>query len=253
MYGLLHTCMITVQFAPTSFVGQVRTYRFFEGSVANTMQRLLTGQEHGLHVDTPRLPLSPKQLMELRLGSIGAEGDHTSFQDVYINTNMAILSDPHSNAVKYVRDHPLLYTLTPETRLVRGSLPLTKEQYDHSDGFVFTADESETLQHKQYALPKRRKAFWEYAAEGDTTLTKDYITYVTQKTKLSFDQVMGLDFLSRKGLRSWVAGRPYYGSNGGDNFFRRDRLAGVAAEPCVVAQKIADAHAWKKSLEQRVV
>ncbi|GEM_PF-2105859 len=250
--------MVSPSFATFRFPISLRTYRLFEGPIVHTMQRLLTGQEHGVCVDTPRLPLSPKQLMKLRLGSIGAEGDHILFRDMHAGTNMAVLHDPYSNAVKYARDHPLLYTLTPETRLVHGrfgNFPLTKEQYDHSDGFVFTADESETLQNGPHALPKRREAFWEYAAEGDTILTKDYITYVTQQTKLSFDQAMGLYLLSHEGLGCLFVDRIVHRSSGDSSSnlgFEFGCLAGVATEPHVVAQKIANAHAWKKSLENIV-
>ena len=232
---------------PLQIVTSVRRFQPFEGSNAKLMNRLLTGRdlESGIRVDVTRLPISPKQLMEARLGRIESDSDTAYLRSRYVNTSTAVISDPDSDAVVISPDNFLIYKLTPETRLVNSNLPITPTQYAQSQGFRLTADQVRTLRDNAYNLPKLRRQFWEEcAAEGDTKLAVDYIGDVERTTGLNFNEnAMGLYVPSSKGLRllgvNSVDGNNRSNANGyddlGDDY---GRLVGVAAEPQFVAQKM---------------
>lgn len=52
-----------------------------------------------------------------------------------------------------------------------------------------------------YALPNRRREFWEFLAEGDLLLVKSYGEDVCASLGMGFDKVMGLRLPGSKGLR----------------------------------------------------
>ncbi len=238
---------MTPPYATQPFLISVRTYQPFRCSPLQGMQRLLTGQEHGAQIDIPRLPLSTKQLMELQLGKAGLSDDHTYFRDTSLLTSTVLLPNPSGIDLKVVHAHPLLYLLHPETKLVNGHLLITQEQYDASpDGFVLTAADVQELTHNPYALPTRRRAFWEFEAEGDLPLAKAYETYVNDVGKQIPMLVLGLYLPTTKGMQLLCVGclDGYFGGNGS--------LVGVAAKAHVVAQKIANAQQWQQSLENLV-
>ena len=240
------------QFETVQFVSPVRRFMPFEGANHKRMRDLLTGKDSktGAQVDVPRQLITPKTLMEARLGKIGAEGDKAYLRSVYVDTRFAVLPDPESDAVKIVPNDALVYTLNAESELVNYNLPISKDHYEAQEGFEFNVGDANTLRGNVYAVPNVREAFWEFAAEGDISLKTDYQNDITPTLNNPFAQVMGIYLLRSKGLRLLSVGsvgdRSYAGGivsldyGGG-------RLVGVAPE-AQVAQKIAQ----QAGLEARV-
>ena len=131
--------MSKTQFATKRLQIDVKVYKSFIGKNHKLMQRLLSGRENNVQLDTPRLPISPKQLMEVRLGISGKEGDQTYLRKHFVDTNTAVLSNPSGEEVKYSPKHPLIYGLNEKTKLVDGILPITQDQYEISKGFVLNS------------------------------------------------------------------------------------------------------------------
>ncbi len=226
-------------------VTNLRVLQPFEGSNHRVMKRLLTGKdEKGVKVDFTRLPLSPKQLVQARLGRLeGAnEADQQYLRGVYVDTSTAVLPNPSGDDVKFDPEHPLVYCLAPETKLNPYNLDITQEQYDSSTGFRLTAEQANELRNKPYALPKVRRDFLEAQLEGDTKLTDDYIADVEKSLGMKFDNVMGLWLPQNKGLRLLCVGRIgdlRSGALGYGNLdFNIGCLVGYVAEPQSVAKKL---------------
>ena len=67
--------------------GSVTPHTEFEGKIYNQMQRLLSGRSlDGRQIDVPRNPISPKELMELRLGG--------KYRNEIVTTNFCMLTEP---------------------------------------------------------------------------------------------------------------------------------------------------------------
>src|SRR3989338_8947176 len=132
--------MIEQQYATVEINIKVRKYQPFEGPNYIQMQRLLTGRDPNTErrIDVPRLPISVKILGIGRLGRIESEIDTKYLRKYYMGTSTAVIPNPEGNEVKLVNEHPLIYTLTPETRLVDYNLPVTVEQYKRIKGRELT-------------------------------------------------------------------------------------------------------------------
>src|SRR3989338_4986855 len=230
--------MTNPQFETVQFVLPVRRFKLFEGANHQRMQDLLTGKDSktGAQVDVPRQPITPKMLMAARLGKIGTEGDKTYLRGVYVDTRFAVLPDPESDAVKVVPNDPLVYGLSPESKLVDYNLPIDKDHYEAQEGFEFNADNANALRDNIHTIPNVREAFWEFASEGDTSLKTDYQNDITTTLKRPFTQVIGIHLPRSKGLRLLGVGSVGNRANAngnGDLGNANGRLVGVAQ----VAQK----------------
>src|SRR3989338_4070617 len=94
------------QFQTVNFVIPVRRFKPFEGANHKRIPELLTGKDtNGIQVDVPRELISPKTLMEARLGITGTEADRTYLRNNYVDTNVAVLPDPNGDAVKLIPKH----------------------------------------------------------------------------------------------------------------------------------------------------
>ena len=219
----------------------VRKYQPFEGANTAQMQRLLTGkdQQTGEQVDVPRELISPKQLMKVRLE--GSDADKEYLRGVYVDVNLAVIPNPSGGEVKYVHAHPAIQELNANSRLQRGALPVVQSQYDDHEGFVLTGDEVQAFRSNNYTLPDRRRAFWEFAAEGDLDLAKAYEEDICASTGYDFNQAMGMWLSSTKGLRLLCVGSVdgYYRSYAYGNYILGDYiglLVGVAPEARVARE-----------------
>ncbi|MFA4887075.1 MAG: hypothetical protein WC595_02600 [Candidatus Nanoarchaeia archaeon] len=221
------------QFQTVNFVIPVRRFKPFEGANHKRMPELLTGKDaNGMQVDIPREIISPKQLMEARLGRIGTESDQTYLRTNYVNTNVAVLPDPNGDAVKLVPRHSLIYGLNPTSELEDYNLPITKDQFEAAEGFVLQPELANTLRKDPYAVSNRRTAVWEFLAEGDTSLRKAYEEDVTKTLEMPFEKVMCVYVPLNKGMRL-LGVDDNYGSDasGYDNLDSSSgRLVGVAPE-----------------------
>ncbi len=217
----------------------VRRFQPFYGANYKMMQGLLTGKDKdGNPVDVTRSPISPKRLMELRLGYVGSEADKIEFRNNYVDTSLAVLPDPNSDEVIFSNRPPLIYQLNEDTRLVGGNLEFDGDVYAEAkkSGFTINASDANTLRNNTYALPKLRREAWEFFAEGDTEITEAYAADVTKTTRLEFDKVMGLYLPRSKGLRLLYVWRLGGRSNAnGDGSLADDngRLVGEAPEALV--------------------
>ena len=237
--------MTEPNYATVELKTNVRKYQLFEGPNYIQMQRLLTGRDPNTRrrIDVPRLPISVKVLGMERLGRINSPDDTFYLRNNYVDTSAAVIPNPEGNEVKLVNEHPLIYTLTPKTKLVGSNLPVTVEQYEEIKGRELTREQANALRNDIYALPNLRRQIWEEDFfEGDVELTNDYIADVEETTGRKFERdVMGLYLPLNKGLRSWCVGWLSLRSDAGGNLNLGNasgRLVGVAAEPQLVAQKM---------------
>lgn len=178
------------QFEQVVRTAKIRRYKPFEGQIRAKMPEL---QKEGREL------ISSKKLEELRLH--GKEGDKQYLRNSYVNVAVAVVPNPSGDEIKFVHAHPIIYTLKADTALERGAFPPAQEHYDGHDGFVLSGSEVSEFRNDNYALPSRRRAFWEFLAEGDAKLAKDYEQDVCQTLDLTFDEVMGLWLPNTKGLR----------------------------------------------------
>ncbi len=197
------------------FLTELRKFQPFYGANHTLIQRLLTGKDQtGIQVDVPRSIISPKRLMELRLGYVGNEIDKVEFREEYIDTNLAVLPDPNSDEVTFSHRHPLICTLNEKTRLVERNLnektrlvernlKIDGDVYAEAkkNGFIIKAPDAKILRNKPYNLPHLRREVWEFFTEGDTAITDAYVADVTETVGLGFNEVMDLYLPSTKGLR----------------------------------------------------
>lgn len=245
---------------PLEVVPMVRKYKPFEGQNYKQIQRLLNLNRNNLTEkldpnDVARLIISPKQLMIACLGRIGSPKDTKYLISNYVDTSTAVLSDPSGDEVKYSKEHPFTFSLTPETELNNDdNLPLTQKEYDLSEGFTLSREQANALRNNIYAVPKVRREAWNSFADGDEKLVDDYINFVEQTTGYKFEKsAMGLYIPSSKGLRLlFIRGVVGFGKSDafGDGRLGEDngRLVGVATESQLVGQKITEA----KKLEEKL-
>ena len=242
------------QFQTVNFVIPVRRFKPFEGANHNRMPELLTGKDaSGMQVDVPRELISPKMLMEARLGRTGTQADQAYLRSVYVDTNVAVLPDPKSDAVKLVPKHSLTYGLNPKSELKDYNLPITKDQFEAAEGFVLQPEAANALRKDPYAVSNRRTAVWEFLAEGDTPLRTAYQEDVTKTLEMPFEKVMGVYVPSNKGMRllsvgSVVVSVRSYAVGDIDLGYSVGRLVGVAPE----AQGAQKNGAVTPSLEQLI-
>src|SRR3989344_6288368 len=162
-----------------------RVYKPFYGRTIDFMQRLLTGKENGVRVDHTRFLISPKNLARARLGMINSEPDTKYLNSVYVDTSTAVIKDSKTGRIKYSPNNILIYTLNPETRLVKGKgrLIVTPEQYTQSEGFELTKEQAERFIEDPFSQKSLRGRVWEECfMEGNTQLTIDYIKHVETLT-----------------------------------------------------------------------
>ena len=138
-------------------VKDVEIYKVFIGPDCKLMQILLANEEDKGQL--PRLPISPKQLMELRLGVVGEEDDKEDSMGHFVDTNTVRLPNPKGEDIKFVHEYPLIYALTPETQLVNGYLPITSEEYKKAKGFHLTSRQANAFRRNPHALPEARREF----------------------------------------------------------------------------------------------
>ena len=240
----------TTKYELKKFQGKdVMNHKLFQGAIYKTIQRLITGKnEDGIKLDLPRLPMSTKQLVEGRLGKLrkltyATKADMSFLGFNFLDTCTAVLPNPNGNDVKFEHEHPLIYTLNPKTKLNSSyTLDITQEQYDSSKGFKLTAEQVNELKNNPYALPKVRRAFWEYQFEGDIQLTKDYITDVVRNLEMGFDYSMGLYLPLSKGLRLFSvcnvdSNHKSNAVSNGNLDYNSNCLVGVLTDPELVAEK----------------
>lgn len=180
---------------------EVRKYKPFEGQNIVQMQRLITGidQETGEPVDVPRILLTAYKLLNLRVE--GMPGDREYLRSRYVHVDVSLTLEPQGDEIKFTIDDPQIKTLTADTKLEEGVLPTTQEHYESQDGFILTGSEVQEFRNNPYALPKKRREFWEFLAEGDTALAKKYEKDVTKSLGLSYDNIMGIWLPDIKGKR----------------------------------------------------
>lgn len=182
---------------------QVSHFKFFPGRNIDQMPLLLSGKDvQGNVVDVPRVPLTGKQLLEYRLHGQTAS-DKASLTDNYAHVACGVLGDPQGSGEVVVGVYAiplvtaLVNSLSPANKLVGGALPVNVDQYQtvKKDGFVFSKTVANDLRNDAYSHKNKRRAFWEYLAEGDTKLSKAYIADVLKKTEGTLEN--RLDFVSR--------------------------------------------------------
>jgi len=160
-----------------------------------------------------RILMPGKTLMERRLGA--SEGTKSAWRDNYFTIALFNIRDPTSDEVKAVlaNEHPgLLARITPGAGIQSGpyacGLPLTQEEYLNMQGFSFNQEDLIMSPHSSChcASSSKKQAFWEFVAEGDTTLAKDYREMVNQIYGRSEERIMDVVPSSDQGLRFWSVG-----------------------------------------------
>ena len=134
------------------------------------------------------------------------EADRNDLRRQYIHINLAIADDPNkSGEMAFKNESPHALKLNPETKLAGNCLPLSNEQYEEhrSGGFVFTKKEVKALQGNYYALPGRRREFWNYALGKHA---EKYIDDVCSTLGMAFNDVMEIWLYPRDGLRLFAVG-----------------------------------------------
>lgn len=213
----------------------LRRFQAFEGQNKLQMQRLITGKDPktGEQVDVRRELITPAQLFEQRLR--GEEGDKAYLRANYVDTRLCVVPNPDVDEIKLVHGHPLIYSLNDKTKLVQGAMPVSQDQYQTTNGLVLTPSEVTEFRNNRYALPKKRKEIFEFAADGNTELATEYREDVCKSLGFDFNNVMGIYLPTTKGLRllcvgavdgvrSSAIGGYYLGYDG------NGRLVGVAPE-----------------------
>ena len=198
-------------FATVPFQIEVEVYRFYKGSIPSLVPRILEGKENGRTVDHRRHFLTPKQFMELRLGRRGGDLDAKVARNTPVHIGLA-LPHPGRDELKFAPyNNDLFYSLNTEMPLVNGNLPITVDQYEAIEGFVFASGEVAKLRYNRYDLEPRRKEFWEYVVEGDLTLLRNYIDYVDETAGMPFRNIMGICPHNKKGAHLWRVDIAWHG------------------------------------------
>jgi len=151
--------------------------------------------------------MSGKTLMERCLQADGNIGEN--FRDNHFYIALFNVKDPDDDRVKVVlaNEHPeLLDRIVPGVELIdEGGLPIEREHgrnfYRDLSGFKIGRNSASELQNDPYALSLLRKGFWEFVAEGDIKLARDFRNRLAQANGLSEDQVMGVCPSVGKGAR----------------------------------------------------
>lgn len=241
--------------------------RSFYGRNIDQMPLLLSGKdESGKVVDVPRDPITPKQLLYMRVHYMRVHGanehDRDLLRDNYVDTACAVITDSDGSGEVVVGLYndavvrELINSLNPETEsaLQRGSLPVSADYYQavRKNGFVIASSVANSLRNNAYSEKKVREAFWDYVAEGDARLVMDNLALV-QKRK-------GEDMKDRMGLGLWLSSNPglrllCVGSVDDDSSYAygdySGRLVGVASEALVARENSAH-QVSEKPLENRI-
>jgi len=175
-----------------------RRFRSFYGRIVNQMPLLLADG---------RVPLTPKQLLQERVHGENAH-DRKLLQDNYINTACAVITDSEGEVLVGLYSDPLveelINSLNPGSRLQSGSLPVDADAYQQikkNKAFVISPDEASNLCNSWYNEQRVRESFWDYIAEGNAQLVREYLRLVQEPRGRSMKKYMGLWVSSRPGLR----------------------------------------------------
>ncbi len=178
----------------------VQDYRVFEGAYNRQMPLLV---EFGFQ------PLTAKDVMEHRIEAIQSNvKDEIDFWlEKYWDTvtglahfNGQLIVDPNSE---------LLLGINPESRLVRGSLPLTQEQYARLSREHEVIERAKVISDRRLTKEQAKEhPIWLELAQGDKALLREYADLVFAKAKEVYghDENMGTflpDDQENPALRSW--------------------------------------------------
>lgn len=217
--------------------------RSFYGRNIDQIPLLLSGKNaEGEVVDIKRVPVTVKQVLYDRVHG-EHEHDRTLLRDNYIDTGVAVITDPDGSGEVVVGLYSdpavkeLVHSLNPESPLKSGSLPVISDQYQavKKEALVLSSDVANALRSNAYSQQKEREGFWDYVAEGDAGLVRDNLALVQEANGGDMSDRMGLWVSSNPGMRLVCVGS--VGSNysyalGDYNLdYLYGRLVGVAAEP----------------------
>ncbi|MBI5390415.1 hypothetical protein HZB02_02930 [Candidatus Woesearchaeota archaeon] len=156
-------------------------FKSFYGRTIEQMPFLLA---HG------RLPMTPKQLLHERV--YGTPQDREIFQSTYVDTACAVFHDPAGSgeAKVVLYSHPivkeLIHGLHQQSVIQNGSLVITPDQYravDTHSALVLSSLDLESFDNNIFSCPHIRQVFWEYIAEGDLSLVKEYQRVVKETSR----------------------------------------------------------------------
>jgi hypothetical protein len=140
-----------------------------------------------------RIPPSINQILQKRIEIIDSEDNKAISklwnEDIY--SRDALIYHP-SNKVKLVLDTPLIYNITPRTKLINGALVLNNEEYDNLEGTEFTL-----AQLSKYTKIKtsnkceiKNNPIWKILSR-DQILLEEYVEQVFKLAKSDYEYLMG--------------------------------------------------------------
>jgi len=185
-----------------------------------------------------RVPISVAELMQRRLNVRNAEaGVKTDWMDNYFDTGDAIVYHPDGR-VKIILDSQHLREITPQSKLNRGALLLTEDDYNALQGQELKRDKLGKTGTSLSKADVKAHPVWKVLAR-DQTLLDDYADYIFAegKNRFSYDNAMRIYTTSANGktpeMRAWfvyrLGGRSYAG--GRDSLgYVGGRLVGLAPE-----------------------
>lgn len=184
-----------------------------------------------------RKPLDMKGFMQRRLGE---SSDAQILKDNYFTTVSPLFVDPAGSGEVTIASYKnneearnLVNSLNPDSNIKNYSLVISKDIYEsikEQESMIIPGDVANALRNDVYSNKKTRAQFWEFQAEGDETLSKEYGSMVDKTTGRSFAKNRGLWLPNTEGMRLFWLGSVGGGSYAGGGSVDGDsgRLGGVS-------------------------
>ena len=185
-----------------------------------------------------RVPMNVSQLMQRRLDVRNASEDvKTAWMDYYFDTGDGVVYHPNGR-IKIVLDSQHLREINSQSKLNKGALVLTEEDYNALQGQEFEGDKIGKTGTELSKADVKAHPVWKVLARDQNLLNyyADYI-FAEGRQRFKYDNAMGI-FTSSAGvdspeMRAWYVDRLVSRSNAsGRSNLDNDggRLVGLAPE-----------------------